>query len=470
MQSFEREVCQRLPLADSVFRLLDFCTEDGFLDDVFRRHRGRSYQDILTFPQFVRVISDTLLGRQRSAQQHFQDARDEGTLPTCVEALYGKLRRVPLTLSQGLLGEATCRLRQVFPAATDPLPKSLGGLEVVAFDGKKIKFVAKRLKALRGIRGQVLGGKLLVAQHVTTGLAVALQADPDGEASDNSLVAGAVAQVRQYAPDKAHLWVGDRAFCDLQQIPVLKARGDHFLLRYHPKTHFHRDEGRASQTGVDSRGVPYTEDWGWLGAADNPNRQYVRRITLHRPGAEAIIVVTDLLDAATYPAADLLEAYRRRWGMEKMFQRVTEVFDLRHLIGSTPQATVFQAAYCFLLSNVIQAIRNYVAESQGCEPEEVSTQLLFEGVVEELTAWCKFLSVAQTMEWLRDGVKTAEQVLAYLRKRLAPTWNARWRKAKTKKSPKEKPPTRYLKGGHSSVYRIQRNLHELSPDPGQTNP
>ena len=470
MQSFEREVCQRLPLADSVFRLLDFCTEDGFLDEVFDRHRGRSYQDILTFPQFVRVISDTLLGRQRSAQQHFQEARDEGTLPTCVEALYGKLRRVPLTLSQGLLGEATRRLGQVFPAATDPLPASLGGLEVVAFDGKKIKFVAKRLKVLRVVRGQILGGKLLVAQHVATGLAVAIQADADGEASDNSLVAGAVAQVRQYTPDKTHLWVGDRAFCDLQQIPVLKAEGDHFLLRYHPKTHFHRDEGRAVQTGIDSRGVPYTEEWGWLGAADNPNRQYVRRVALHRPGQEAIIVVTDVLDEVAYPAADLLETYRRRWGIEKMFQRVTEVFDLRHLIGGTPQATVFQAAFCFLLSNVTQTIRSYVAQTQECQPEEISTQLLFEDVVEELTAWHKFLSVAQTVEWLGDGLQTAEQVMAYLRGRLAPTWKARWRKARTKKSPKEKPPTRYLHGGHSSVYRIQRNLHELSSDPDQTNP
>jgi Transposase DDE domain len=469
MQSFERQVCQRLPLADSVFRLLDFCTEEGFLDDVFDRHRGRSYQDILTFPQFVRVISDTLLGRQRSAQQHFQDAQDAGTLPTCVEALYGKLRRVPLTLSQGLLGEATCRLRQVFPNATDPLPASLDALEVVAFDGKKIKFVAKRLKALRVVRGQILGGKLLVAQHVATGLAVAIQAAADGEASDNSLVSGAVAQVRQHTPDKTHLWVGDRAFCDLKQIPVLKAEGDHFLLRYHPKTHFHRDEKRTVQTGVDSRGVPYTEEWGWLGAADNPQRQYVRRITLHRPGQEAILVVTDLLDGVVYPAADVLETYRRRWGIEKMFQRVTEVFDLRHLIGSTPQATVFQAAFCFLLSNVIQTIRSYVAQTQECQPEEISTRLLFEDVVEELTAWHKFLSVAQTVEWLEDGLTTAEQMMAYLRERLAPTWKARWRKAKAKKPPKEKPPTRYLHGGHSSVYRIQRNLHEFSSDPDQTN-
>src|ERR1700683_3644979 len=449
MQSFERHVCQRLPLADSVFRLLDFCTEEGFLDDVFDRHRGRSYQDILTFPQFVRVISDTLLGRQRSAQQHFQDAQDEGTLPTCVEALYGKLRRVPLTLSQGLLGEAPCRLRQVFPNATDPLPASLDALEVVAFDGKKIKFVAKRLKALRVVRGQILGGKLLVAQHVATGLAVAIQADADGEASDNSLVSGAVAQVRPCNPGKSHLWVGDRAFCDLKQIPVLKSDGDHFLLRYHPKTHFYRDEERSVQTGVDSRGVPYTDEWGWLGMADNPQRQYVRRITLHRLGQEAIIVVTDLLDGVAYPAADLLETYRRRWGIEKLFQRVTEVFDLRHLIGSTPQATVFQGALCLLLYNLIRAVRGYLAQAQQRQPETISSKHLFLDVTRQLTAWNELVTVAQTLAWLGGMERTVEQLQAYLRQRLAGVWKPGWVEAGTEKRVGAPTPTQYLKGGHS---------------------
>jgi len=165
-----------------------------------------------------------------------------------------------------LLGEATNRLRQVFPNATEPLPASLDDLDVFAFDGKKIKFVAKRLKLLRVLRGQILGGKLLVVAHLVTGLAVAIQADADGEASDNSPVAGAVASVRRSTTGKPRLWVGDRLFCDLQQIPVLKADSDHFLLRYQSKTRFHRDEKRAIRTGVDSRGVPYTEDWGWLGA------------------------------------------------------------------------------------------------------------------------------------------------------------------------------------------------------------
>jgi hypothetical protein len=468
MQAFEREVCQRLPLADAVFRLLDFCTEDGFLDDIFSRYRGRSYEAILTFPQFVHLLADTLLGRQRSAHQNFQQAKEQGALPTCVEALYGKLRRVPLALSQGLLGETTRRLQQVLPNATEPLPASLDGLEVFAFDGKKIKFVAKRLKLLRQLRGQILGGKLLVVQQVTTGLAVAIQADADGEAADNGLVAGAVAQVRQTPSSKPRLWVGDRLFCDLQQIPLLKADGDHFLLRYQSKVSFHRDPERPVQTGRDARGVPYTEEWGWLGAATNPQRQYVRRLTLHRPNADAIILVTDLLDATTFPASDLLETYLRRWGIEKLFQRVTEVFDLRHLIGSSPQATVFQAAFCFLLSNVIQAVRGYIAEAQQRAPETISTPLLFEAVVEELTSWHQFVSVAQTVEWLGDGVRTAAQVQSYLQARLAATWQRRWQKAKTRPR-RPKPATQYLKGGHSSVDRMQRGLHQVSSDPAQVN-
>jgi hypothetical protein len=45
-------------------------------------------------------------------------------------------------------------------------------------------------------------------------------------------------------------------------------------------------------------------------------RRYVRRITLERPGAEAVVLVTDLLDGAKYPAADLLAVYLCRWGID----------------------------------------------------------------------------------------------------------------------------------------------------------
>ena len=465
MTAFDRETCRRLPLADAILRLLDFATNDDFLAETYERHRGRSYEDVISFPTFFRLIGDALLQRPGSAHQRFRRAQEEGNLDATVEAMYGKLRRIPLGLSQGLLTDATRRLGQVLPTAQDPLPKSLRAFEVLAFDGKKLKYVAKRLKPLRSVRGHVLGGKLLVVQNVATKLALTFQADADGEAADNGLVEGAVQQVRMGERSQPRLWIGDRLFCDLNQIPLLAAEDDFFLLRYQSKTGFHADSQRPARTGETAEGLTYREEWGWLGAVSSKRRQYVRRIRLERPGAEAILVVTNLLDADRYPATDLLAAYLRRWGIEKMFQQVTQVFDLRHLISSTPQATVFQAAFVLLLYNLIQVMRGYIAEAEQRNPETISTQILFQDVAKQLSAWTLLLDEEPTLAWLRDGVRTAAQVRAYLRKRLAGLWTQRWQKAPTTKRQPQTRPTAYLKGGHSSAYRILRGEHEIVSEP-----
>jgi hypothetical protein len=48
-------------------------------------------------------------------------------------------------------------------------------------------------------------------------------------------------------------------------------------------------------------------------------------VTLRRDGEEDVILVTGLLDAAAYPAEDLLALYLARWGIERVFQQITEV-------------------------------------------------------------------------------------------------------------------------------------------------
>ena len=92
------------------------------------------------------------------------------------------------------------------------------------------------------------------------------------------------------------------------------------------------------------------------------------QIALQRPGEETILLITDLLDAQRYPASDLLQLYMSRWGIERMFQQVTEVFGLRALIGSTPEATVFQFAFCLVLYNIIQVLRGYIATARKQPP------------------------------------------------------------------------------------------------------
>jgi IS4 transposase len=98
-------------------------------------------------------------------------------------------------------------------------------------------------------------------------------------------------------------------------------------------------------------------EWGWLGAVKQGcRRRYVRRITLERPGEEEVALLTDLLDAELWPATDLLSVYLTRWQIENVFQAITEVFALRHLMGCTARATVFQASLCLLMYNVLQVL------------------------------------------------------------------------------------------------------------------
>ena len=45
---FQREVCERLPLADVVMRLGQFVLREQHLSDVFEMHRDRSYEKVIT--------------------------------------------------------------------------------------------------------------------------------------------------------------------------------------------------------------------------------------------------------------------------------------------------------------------------------------------------------------------------------------------------------------------------------------
>lgn len=456
MDGFDKEVCRRLPLGEAVWRVFDLVTQDEFLDDVFERYRGRSYEDVITFPVFVHLIGDALLEYDGSGRKSFRRAEISGDLEVTIRAVYGKLARVPLSLSIGFLSESTGLLQGMYPQSVidQQVPASLRGLEVIYYDGKKVKHVAKRLQALRKVRGHVLGGKLVVAQSLSTGMALTMGASQDGETGDPTLVPDALLEVRRLVPGP-RLHVGDRAFCDLNQAHLFTSEdGDHFLVRWNRRLTFHRDNRWETVTGIDRRGRTYREDWGWIGKESDSRRRYVRRIHLERPGDdEDVILLTDMEDHEQFPADDLLEVYLRRWGIEQMFQKVTEVFHLRTLIGSTPQATVFQASFCFLLYNTLQIIRAYIAEGQGIETSTISMENLFYDVHRQLTAWTEVLTPQATVNLL-STTWTPDQVANRLRQLLHCQWSECWRKSpsNTHRSPPKC--TDYLRGGHNSVYRL----------------
>jgi hypothetical protein len=451
MDAIDTAAWRRVPLAEAVLTLWRFVADKDRLESLFERERQRCYTKILEFHILVQLMHDALLVYRGSGRQTFEHAKEAGQLLVSIQAAFGKLGRIPVGLSEGFLAEGTDRLREVFPKTTlRTVPPSLQEFRVIVFDGKAAKHVAKRLKPLRGRVGGVLGGRMLVAMDFQSGLAVAMRADRDGDANDVKFVPQLLPEVRRrFAGPRLH--IADRQFADLVQTAHFTQEGDHFLVRYNKKTHFHADESRTPRHGRDALGRTFVEDWGWIGRPTDKRRRAVRRITLHRPGEDDIVLLTDLTDAQQYPAAELLAIYAERWGIERMFQQVTEVFHLETLIGGSPEATIFQFAFCLLLYNMIQVVRAYIAAADRRDPQTISTEKLFLDVERELTACTVMWDVEQLVARV-DRPRRPREVRTRLKELLRDVWTDRWIKAK---SYRRRPhPVVPRMGVHVSVHRI----------------
>jgi hypothetical protein len=453
-------VWARMPLAEAVVQVFQFVGSQTRLQAIFEEHRGRCYDKQIRFPDLVTLIGDALLEHGGSGNQSFSRAREAGELNASKVAAYGKLGRLPVAVSQAFLTELSDDLRQLFPTqAHRQPPVSLRGMNTITLDGKAIKRVAKRLKLLRKVAGGMLGGRALVALHYEAGLVMGMHADEDGDANDVRFVPDLLPVVRTRIAGVL-LFLADSGFCDLNRFEEFTEGGNHFLVRRHPKVGFHSDQERPARVGRDAQGRSFREEWGWLGAANHPKRRYVRQITLQRPGEADVALVTDLLDAELYPAVDLLDHYLQRWGIEQVFQKVTEVFHLQGLIGSTPKATIFQFAFCLVLYNLIQLIRGYVAAHQQRSTETISIENLFLDVHRQLTAWSVLVESGMRLEI--PAVPDLPTLAARLHAILASQWSHRWIKAinKKRRSHLAKPYDRT----HGSVFRVLQ-ASDSEPEP-----
>jgi hypothetical protein len=128
---------------------------------------------------------------------------------------------------------------------------------------------------------------------------------------------------------------------------------------------------------------------------------------------------------------------------------VTEVFGLQRLIGGTPQANLFQFAFCLVLYNLIEVVRGYVAEAQGREAATLSAEKLFEDVTDELSVWNRVIEPTTTAALF--AAPPPAELQRRLRALLGAVWTERWLKAPAKKPVVTE---KKRKRTHGSVYRI----------------
>jgi hypothetical protein len=445
MNKFELELMRRSPLAGCVLELSDHVFDPALLARIYDPFRGRCYEDVLSFDSFLVLMRDALVRYGGSAHQLFVELENDNAHPVDESNFYRKLSRMPVPVSRALLREGSQRLRELMPGPAVVLPACFDHFEVVIGDGKKIKDAAKRLAPTRGFSGSLIGAKALVGIDARTGLALAMSDSLDGLTNDVPLVPELMQQLIQVI-DRPILSVWDRQFGEPKTMKMFIVRpGDAFLTRVKQTLTF---TAESCVETIDSQGRKVIDETGFCGHGKTKMR--VRRVSLIRPGEEDVIVVTNLTDAKLYSADDLLALYAKRWGIEQIFQQVTETFSLQHLIGSAPKAVLLQFSFCLLLYNMMQVIKAYVAQDGGVLITLISMHYLFDHTRRQLQAWAYHTS----SDWPRS-IRTAQTMRQRLAQLLEGIWNPkRFTKAADKK-PRGKPkPITYLKGGHSSVQRL----------------
>lgn len=456
MNALHQLLQDRSSIAVAVMETLAYVTRPAVLDTLYDAHRGRCYEGELGFCPMMDMLARALIEHGGSGHRQYVLAeRDPARQPRPVvdsSNFYRKLARTPVGVTRALLRECTAELRRLAQVQSQTaLPACFDALEVIVLDGKKIKNAAKRLAPTRGYVGALLGAKALVALSLRDGLVLAMSDSLDGEANDIPLVPELLEQVRRIVK-RPTLYVADRQFGDVQTTGKLLERGtDAFCVRIRAGLTFKPDESIPATTHVDAQGRAILDEVGDFGGRRSIR---VRRITLTRPGAEDVALITSLTDRTLFGAGDLLELYRHRWHVEQAFQLITETFSLKHLIGCSPRAVLLQFALCLLLHNVTQVVKAHLAGDGQVKREDVSSFEVVDEARRGMTMWFMLGLAAPRVACGDQAMR--ERLIELTRGR----WHRTWMKRKDKR-PRTPRAKRSLHGGHTSVQKLLEGRAKL---------
>lgn len=191
--------------------------------------------------------------------------------------------------------------------------------------------------------------------------------------------------------------VADRYYCSYWIVALALARGVHVVFRKHQLRHTDFRTGR--RLGRNDHVVAWTKPQrpAWMTPADYetlPATLSLRevRTQIAKPGCRVkeLVVVTTLLDGATYPMEDILDLYHERWHVEIDLRSIKTQMKMEILRCQTP-AMVRKEIWAHLLAyNLVRKVMAQAAEEHGVTPRQLS----FAGAMQTLNEFRTVLLTA----------------------------------------------------------------------------
>jgi IS4 transposase len=418
------------------------------LNGLFEETAQTQYTKELLFSTLVELMSEVVLGKQPSVHAAYQSQAEN--IPVSVTAVYRKLDRMELGVSEALVRDSFRRAEPIIRKLRAAEPSWLAGYKVRILDGNHLGATEHRIDELRRTWAAPLPGKALVVFDQAKGLVRDVFLTEDGQAQERRLIRRVMETVQ-----RGELWIADRNFCTLPLIFEMQRREACFVLRQHGQLKG-RLLGRRQRVGKTETGIVYEQA---LAVTEPAGKEelVLRRVTVElsqptRDGDTEIHILSNLpIEAAS--AEKIAELYRNRWTIERVFFEIERAFESEISTLGYPAAALFALSLGLLVYNGVALVEAAIACEHGRETvrNEVSTYYLS---LEIRGAWDGMQIAIPPKHWRVFATQTDDEFAATLREIARRMQLARYKKHP--RGPKKKPPkkTKYKNGGHVSTAKL----------------
>ncbi len=414
------------------------------LNQIFEEKSEKQYHRKILFSTLVELM---LMVAFRYKDSPHQAYCEEG-YHFSKQALYDKLNRMELSLSEELVKQTYKDMNELIKEMSAYHAPLISDYHMLFLDGNCIEATHRRLKKLRTIQAAPLPGKSLVIMEQESGLVRNLFLCEDGYAQERALLDPVVSTIRPH-----DLIVMDRNFCVTEFLRAIDEKKGFFIARHHKGMILNRlnpstEEKVRRETG-EIRG--FTAE---IGQGEKALPVRVIRVSLKKPtrdGESFIDVVTNLPNSVLI--FEIAEAYRNRWSIESLFQRLekhlhSEVNTLGH-----PRSALFSFSVAVVGLNLYAVVMAAIqaAHPKICVKEEVSDYAIASEIVQ--TSYGIDV-MTEEEDWRPIITQSPQEFTLWLLSLASKMRMHKFKKALHRKRYAKTPKTEYTDTPHVSTARI----------------
>jgi hypothetical protein len=450
--------CEAVPLGVIVRGTMEWLLDEGTLEQLFQQHAGEQYTRALTIAALVGLLIQVSAGTRASvfAAYKADQALDNPTLTTSFQALYGKLGRMGVGVSEAVVRYSAARCGQLLDLMPRARAEPLSGYRLRVLDGNVLAGSEHRLTALRQWLNACLPGKSLVIYEPGLGLVTDVVLCEDAYTQERALLTQLLPRL---AADD--VLVADRNFCTPRLVFGSRRRAAFVVVRQHRRSLPCRPVSQLKKCGATERGTVY-EQAVQVSDPETGETLTLRRIEVRlfektRDGERTIAVLTNL--PAKVSAVRIAELYLTRWTIETHFQFLTQSLHGELPGLGQPKAALFGFAMALVAANALAVVRASIRSAHGSDAEaERSGYYLADEIAHDYRTLLKYLPAEHWSGWRRLSLAAMARLLPAVAQHV--NLKALTRNRRGPKKPPKVKPVYNKKHKHYSTARLLQELEE----------